>query len=131
MAAAVRAAGCLPALCRVPAGESGDTERRLERSGEGAGSSSGRRGAWCRARIPGPSRRAPSHPDPLCDLARALALSGLQDQSGAGGPRPFQFFRSFLSCALGREGPGALAARSAGLLVLSPRGSRWMAASKA
>lgn len=57
MAAAVRAAGCLPALCRVPAGESRDTEwgpwaERGLRAGRGPGARPGEeergaaRGPW-------------------------------------------------------------------------------------
>lgn len=65
MAAAVRAACCLPTLCGAPAGETRDAEPGL-RAGVPGGE---KRGSY---------RRAPSHPDPLCDLARARALSGSQ-----------------------------------------------------
>lgn len=61
-AAAVRAAGRLPTLCRAPAGKSRDAER---------GMLAGLRGGEKR----GSSRWAPSRPDPLCDLARARTLS--------------------------------------------------------
>lgn len=75
MAAAVRSACCLPALCGVPAGKCWDPDCKPARAWcfPSGLRNSGSRDS-CRGRAPGPG--LPLGSGRLCDLARLLSFSG-------------------------------------------------------
>lgn len=81
MAAAVRAAGRLPALCGAPVGESGNADGDCC---EWGGGSPRRRKAGSRARTLGPSRRAPS-PVLICPVTLRAQAFVRQSEGGLGG----------------------------------------------